>query len=77
MAPDRLYPDIDAAALRARAARFERHAEWQRRNPAWPDATSSLAQVAGLYELIPPNARERPVSTEGVAAMHRALAVLR
>ena len=73
----RLYPDVDAEALRARAAGFERHAEWQRRNPSWPDAASALAQVAGLYEVLPPDARERPISTEGVAAMHRALAVLR
>jgi len=77
VAAGRRYPDVDAAALRERAARFELHAEWEHRHPSWPDASSALAQVAGLYELLPAPARERPIATAGVAAMHRALAVLK
>lgn len=54
-------------------ARFER---WSRRMPTALDPAATLACLGFLWDLLPPESRQRPVDTAGVAAMHRLLAGL-
>jgi hypothetical protein len=72
---------MDAEILRSlverRRAALERFAAWDRRQP-WPrDPAVAFAGIGALWHLLPPEARDRPIDARGVAAMHRALAVLR
>src|SRR5262249_1527137 len=72
----RFFPDLTPAVARARAERLLPFAEWARRHGGPPPAVAP-GQVAAIFELLPPEARARPVATDGVARMHRALAALR
>lgn len=54
-------------------ARFER---WSGRMPTALDPAATLACLGFLWDLLPPDSRQRPVDTAGVAAMHRMLAGL-
>ena len=76
MGKPRFYLDVNAAALRAREMSLSRHAAWELAHGVRLDPAAAIAQVAGIYELIPEDRRHRPIAVDGVAAMHRALAVL-
>ncbi len=67
------YPDLDAARFRAHETRLRRFAEWQDCHPASFSPAESIAAVAFLFELLPPASRARPVSADGVVALHRLL----
>lgn len=56
---------------------FELFEQWERDHACKDSAAEALSLAAGLYELLPREARMRPVTTEGVVEMHRQLAVLR
>lgn len=72
----RIYPSLDAAAVRARAEALLRFAVWEKtRRPSLSPA-DALARVAFLFDLLPASSRLRPVDPSGVMRMHRRLAVL-
>jgi hypothetical protein len=60
-----------------RAAALRRFNEWEEQHPLELDPGQALAAIGALYELIPPEARKRPVDTEGVRKMHAALSCLK
>ena len=73
----RLYPGLDADALRAYLAARSRFNEWEAKNPIRLEPAEAVAAVGFLYDLLPPESRERPVDPSGIMKMHRALSVLR
>jgi len=56
---------------------FRLFEQWERDHTRQYSPAGALSLVAGLYELLPREARVRPIATDGVAEMHRQLAVLR
>jgi hypothetical protein len=65
-----------AARYRARIAAFERFSTWEESHPATLTASDAVASIGALYELLPSEARRRPVDPSGVACMQNALRVL-
>jgi hypothetical protein len=65
-----------AALYRARMAAFERFSAWEESHPATLTASDAVASIGALYELLPSDARRRPVDPTGVARMQNALRVL-
>ena len=63
--------------LEARLEGFERFSEWERSNPLSPNPQAAISGIGLLYDLLPLDARERPIDTTGVGEMHRCLSVLR
>lgn len=72
----RLYPGLDADALRAHLAALRRFNEWEEKNPIRLEPAEAIAAVGFLYDLLPPESRERPIDPSGIMKMHRALSVL-
>ena len=64
-------------ARRRRA--FQRFEQWEQASGNLRDRTpeQKFAAAAGLYDLLPAAARQRPIVTSGVAELHRRLGVLR
>ena len=65
-------------------SKFNKHLEALRRFNKWEENRvekmeddQNLAAVFELYELIPEEARQRPVNVEGIMKMRRALACLK
>lgn len=59
---------------------LRRFNEWEKNNPDKPDKMEDsrcLAAVFELYEMIPEDARERPLNAEGIVRMHKVLACLK
>ena len=63
---------IYAARLKA----FDRFNDWERQNTVKPDAAACLTAVFELYELVPAEARQRPIEVEGIRKMRESLACL-
>ncbi|MCF8111922.1 MAG: hypothetical protein K9J85_10590 [Desulfobacteraceae bacterium] len=69
---------------KADKTKIQKHIDALRRFNKWeanradkmPD-NQSLAVVFELYELVPEAARQRPVDTQGIIKMHKALACLK
>ncbi len=73
---NRVYPTLTAAALRARETALKRFAAWEASHPEATDPERAIQEVAGLYELLPEAARDRPIDPSGVIEMHRRLSCL-
>ncbi len=71
---ERVYPELTAAAIVARAAAFERFAEWEAAHPSALSPTAALAAVAGLYEMLPAESRRRAPDPSGVMTFHALMA---
>lgn len=67
---------MSAEDLRARTAALERFAAWEADHPPRQSSAQALEGIGFLYELLPPEARARPVDPSGVMKLHRALALL-
>jgi hypothetical protein len=67
----------DKALLIRRERALERFAAWEALHPATTTPQAALSGIGLLYELLPPEARSRPVDTSGVHRLHRCLAVLK
>lgn len=65
-----------AALYRERIAAFERFSAWEQSHPATLMASDAVASIGALYELLPSEARRRPVDPAGVGRMQNALRVL-
>jgi hypothetical protein len=72
----RLYPGLTADAIRAREAALSRYEAFAPTAPVTMSPAEALAAVGLLYDLLPPESRERAVDPDGLAALHRALAAL-
>ncbi len=72
----RLYPTLTLASVRAREAALTRYAGFSAALAVPDDPARAVAGVGLLYDLLPPESRERPPDPRGVAALHRALSVL-
>ena len=65
------------AAMKERMAAWERFNEWERRQPpARLSPEVALRCVGDLYDLLPPEARDRECDPSGIMEMHRMLAAL-
>ena len=74
--PDAALPQSRAEALREHQRALQRFAAWEARHPRAPSPQAALSAVGLLYDLLPADARSRPVDTRGVQALHRALSGL-
>jgi hypothetical protein len=72
----RIYENLSALDLRERAAAFERFAVWESSQRALTSPQQAIEAIGFLYDLLPEEARDRPVDPSGVIEMHRRLAVL-
>jgi hypothetical protein len=72
----RIYPTLEPSALSRRASALAHYADWERQHGTSQAPGDALAGVAFLFELLPRESRARPLRTDGVARMHRLLAVL-
>jgi hypothetical protein len=63
-------------AVRQRLAALERFERWAKEHPTYPEPAAALSGVGLLYDLLPADARSRPIDTSGVAKLHRDLSVL-
>lgn len=61
---------------RARLEGYARFAEWEASHPARLTPADAVASVGALYELLPQDARRRPVDPSGVQHMHRVFRLL-
>jgi len=61
--------------LRRREA-LEKFARWERLNPCSATPEAALGGIGWLYDLLPLQARKRPVDTSGVRELQRRLSVL-
>jgi hypothetical protein len=64
-------------AFRRRAEALRRFDRWRERHPSVLDPRVALESVGWLWQLLPPESRERPLDTSGIERMRRLLAVLR
>jgi len=55
---------------------FDKFNEWEKQRLEKPDVAACLAAVFELYELVPFQARQRPVNVEGIIKMREGLACL-
>jgi len=60
----------------ARLKAFDRFNDWERQRTEKPDTATCLTVVFELYELLPANARQRPVDVEGIQKMREGLKCL-
>lgn len=65
-----------AELFRLRIEGFRRFAVWEASHPSRMTPADAVASIGALYELLPPDARRRPVDPSGVARMRDALRVL-
>ena len=65
------------AALKAREDALRRFEKLERTFPVDRDAARALAGIGWLYDLMPPEARQREVDPSGVRSLHEALSALR
>lgn len=63
-------------AVRQRLAALERFERWAEEHPAYPEPAAALSGVGLLYDLLPADARSRPIDPGGVGELHRCLSVL-
>lgn len=73
----RFYRDVTPQTLAAREAQFQAYRSWEIRHREDPTPSQTLAAIGVWVDLLPPPARTRTISAEGVQEMHRSLAVLR
>ena len=55
---------------------FDRFNEWEKQILEKPDIAACLAAVFELYDLVPDQARQRPVNVAGIIKMRKELACL-
>ena len=55
---------------------FARFNEWEKQILEKPDSADCLAAVFDLYDLVPNEAKQRPVNVEGIIKMREGLACL-
>ena len=55
---------------------FARFNEWEKQILEKPDSADCLAAVFELYDLMPDQARQRPVNVEGIIKMREGLSCL-
>ena len=67
----------DKAQFAARAAALQRFNDWEAKHPIKMSGEAALSGVGTLYELMPPEARQRPFDPSGVGKMHQALSHLK
>ncbi len=65
-----------AEALLERQRALERFSAWEEKHPRVETSQAALNAVGFLYDLLPVEARRRPVDTRGIQALHGALAAL-
>ena len=71
-----IYPGLDARDIELRRLAFERFSAWEASHRFPSDPARNLRSVAWLWQMLPEDARERPVDPTGVTRMRQALAVL-
>jgi hypothetical protein len=74
--PTMKYVD-DKAIFAARAAALRRFNDWEAKHPIHMKGEEALSGVGALYELMPPEARQRPSDPSGIVKMHQALSHLK
>lgn len=67
----------DKEQLERRAAALRRFNEWETRHPIEMTPAEALAAIGTLYELIPPESRQRALDPSGVQKMRQALSHLK
>lgn len=72
----KIYPSLEASAVRERAEALARFSAWERRRQSSLAPADALSGVALLFELLPKASRARSIRTEGVQQMHLCLSVL-
>ncbi len=72
----RIYPSLDPDAVRRHLSALRTFNEWEERNPMRLGPAEAIAAIGFLYDVLPPESRERPIDTSGIQKMHRALSVL-
>jgi len=72
----KLTPMTDAPAVLEHQRALERFSAWEAQHPRAPTPEAAVGGIGYLYDLLPVEARRRPVDTRGVQALHRALSVL-
>ena len=80
MKPNPLYkyhPKIQKSKIDKHRAALSRFNTWEKNNPDKMEDSRCLAAVFELYEMIPEDARQRPVNVEGILKMRIMLACLK
>ena len=62
--------------IRETCKAFARFNEWEKQLLEKPDRVDCLALVFELYELVPDQAKQRPVNVDGIIKMREGLACL-
>ena len=65
-----------ARDVHERLAALERFAHWDTAHPSYAEPAAALSGLGLLYDLLPAEARRRPVDASGVGVLHRDLSVL-
>ena len=80
MKPNLLYkynPKIQKSKIDEHLGALKRFNKWEQETPDKMEDSRCLAAVFELYEMIPEDARQRPVSVEGIVKMRKMLACLK
>jgi hypothetical protein len=67
---------IHKKAYVEKCSAFDRFNDWELQLQEKPDYAICLAAVFELYDLVPDQARQRPVNVEGIIKMQKELACL-
>ena len=62
--------------IQEKCCAFGRFNEWEKHILEKPDSADCLAAVFELYDLVPDEAKQRPVNVEGIIKMREGLACL-
>jgi len=68
---------VNPQAFAAREAQYRAYHAWERGHAEDLTPSQTLAAIGAWLDLLPASTRVRAISTDGVRALHRALAVLR
>lgn len=69
--------DAFRSAFRQRTEALRRFDRWKQRHPSDIDPRVAIEGIGWLWQLLPPESRERPLDTRGIERMRRVLAVLK
>jgi hypothetical protein len=61
-----LIKELERAGFINRGSAFDKFNEWEKQRLEKPDVAACLAAVFELYDLVPFQARQRPVNVEGI-----------
>ena len=62
--------------MKRKREQFERFNDWELQLREKPNSFLCLAAVSALYDLLPTQAKQRPVNVEGIVQMRKGLACL-